>query len=69
LFGDNFKAGAEALRIEADALVLDQFSLAVIPPSRVGIAHDFSQRFVEQERLDRPKKWDNQFKTHLGLRE
>jgi hypothetical protein len=30
------------------------------------IAHDFADAFVEQQRLNRPEEWKDQFKTHSG---
>jgi hypothetical protein len=39
-------------------------AVAFIPPWGIRIAHGLADAFVEQQRLDWPKEWEDQFKTH-----
>src|SRR5271166_1485815 len=66
LVGDDFEAGAELAGVEGNGRFLAQSSFALARPRRIRIAHDFANVFVEQQRLDGPKEWKDQFKAHSG---
>jgi hypothetical protein len=40
--------------------------MAFVKPRGIGIAHDLANAFVEQQGLDGPKEWQDQFETHCG---
>src|SRR6202140_1147921 len=66
LVGDDFEAGSELAGVEGNGWFLAQFSFAFARPRRIWIAHDLADVFVEQQRLDGPKEWKDQFETHGG---
>src|ERR1035437_6230629 len=66
MIGNDFEAGAQPAGVEGNARFLAQSSIALARPRRIRIAHDFANVFVEQQRLDGPKEWKDQFKAHSG---
>jgi hypothetical protein len=62
--GNYFETRAQPSRVELNARVVTENAIAFVPPCRVGIAHDLADTFVEQERLDGPKEWENQLEAH-----
>jgi hypothetical protein len=66
LVGDDFEAGAELASVEGNGWLLAQSSFALARPRRIWIAHDFANIFVEQQRLNGSKKWQDQFEAHSG---
>src|SRR5208282_1601414 len=52
--------------VEGNVLLLEHDAVAFVPPRSVGIAHDLADVFVEQQRLDGPKEWKDQFEAHSG---
>src|ERR1700683_409519 len=43
-----------------------QHSVPLVPPRRVGIAHDLADGLVEQQWLDGAKEWKDQLEAHSG---
>src|ERR1700688_3134607 len=66
MIGDDFEAGAQLAGVEGNGRFLAQSSIALARPRRIRIAHDFANVFVEQQRLDGPKEWKDQFEAHSG---
>src|SRR5580658_5276565 len=66
LVGDHFEAGTEFARVEGHGCFTVNDPVALVPPRGVGIAHDFADALVKQERLDGAEKRKDQFKTHSG---
>src|ERR1017187_3105960 len=66
MIGNDFEAGAKFAGVEGNARFLAQSSIALARPRRIRIAHDFANVFVEQQRLDGPKEWKDQFEAHSG---
>src|ERR1700722_19348153 len=66
LISNNFEAGLEPAGVERNVLLLEHDAVAFVPPRGVGVAHDFANIFVEQQRLDGPKEWKDQFEAHSG---
>src|SRR5271157_2722147 len=66
MIGDDFEAGAQLAGVEGNGRFLAQSSFALARPRRIRIAHDFANVFVEQQCLDGPKEWKDQFEAHSG---
>jgi hypothetical protein len=66
LVGDHFEAGAQPAGVEGDGRFAAHDSVAFIPPRGVGIAHDFADAFVEQQRLDGAEERKDQLEAHGG---
>jgi hypothetical protein len=52
LVGNHFETRAQPRRVELDGRLVPENLVAFVPPCRVGIAHDFADALVKQERLD-----------------
>src|SRR5271163_4989261 len=64
LIGNHFEPSAKPSGIELDRIFATDNAVAFIPPGRVGIAHDFADALIEQERLNWSKEGEDQFETH-----
>lgn len=63
LVGDDFEAGTQPAGVEGDGRFAEYDPVTLIPPRSVGIAHDFADAFVEQQRLDGAEKWKDQLEV------
>src|SRR5215471_9370168 len=61
---DDFESCAKLARVESNARYRRDDSVTLTPPRSIGIAHDLAHARVQQERLDRTKKWKDQIKAH-----
>ena len=66
LVGDDFEAGAQLAGVEGNVRFLAHYSIALVTPRGIRIAHDLADAFVEQQRLNGPKEWKDQFEAHSG---
>ena len=57
LVGDHFEAGAQSACVERDTRLPANDAVAFMPPRSIGIAHDFADAFIEQQRLDGAEEW------------
>ena len=60
---DHFEPGSQFARVESNASFRADDPVTLVPPGRVGIAHDLAHALVEQKRLDRTKEWKDQIES------
>src|SRR5258708_8179056 len=64
MIGNDFETGTEPAGVELNARIRANNPIALVPPRRVGIAHDLAHALIKKERPDWTKEWKDQVKAH-----
>jgi hypothetical protein len=64
MIGDDFKSGAELAGVKLNHRFPTNDPVALVPPSRIRIAHDLANALVEKESLDGTEERKDQLEAH-----